>query len=375
MKPEPKLSAPHAAAPPAAGRITTQRVARLVVVGGLFALGLHILWDFLPALAWAGVFAIATWPLYRRFLASAPRAARTILAPLLFTAMIGLVFVVPLAIGAIEAAREARVAISWAATAQKTGLPVPDWVPRLPVVGAQAAAWWQENLGDPDAATELLGRVNRTMLGDWTRALGVKILHGLAIFGFTLLTLFFLYRDASVLTERLLVLGHRLLGERGERLALTAIAAVHGTVTGLVLVGLGEGVILGIVYYLAGVPHPALLGAVTGILGMIPFGAPLVFGGAALFLLVEGFMPSAITVFAIGAVLVFVADHFIRPVLIGGAVRLPFLWVLLGILGGLETFGLLGLFLGPAVMATLISLWREWTGAPLTEGTDTYEGD
>ena len=62
-----------------------------------------------------------------------------------------------------------------------------------------------------------------------------------------------------------------------------------------------------------------------------------------------------------GVVVVFVADHFVRPVLIGGAVRLPFLWVLLGILGGLETFGILGLFLGPAVMAALISLWREWT--------------
>jgi len=61
-------------------------------------------------------------------------------------------------------------------------------------------------------------------------------------------------------------------------------------------------------------------------------------------------------------VVVFVADHFIRPVLIGGAIRLPFLWVLLGILGGLETFGILGLFLGPAIMAALISLWREWTG-------------
>ena len=56
------------------------------------------------------------------------------------------------------------------------------------------------------------------------------------------------------------------------------------------------------------------------------------------------------------------------PVLIGGAARLPFLWVLLGILGGLETFGILGLFLGPAVMAALISLWREWTDVPPAGG-------
>ena len=77
---------------------------------------------------------------------------------------------------------------------------------------------------------------------------------------------------------------------------------------------------------------------------------------------------------------VFVADHFVRPVLIGGAIRLPFLWVLMGILGGLEAFGILGLFLGPAIMAALISLWREWTDASpapphmLIPGTPTPGG-
>ena len=70
---------------------------------------------------------------------------------------------------------------------------------------------------------------------------------------------------------------------------------------------------------------------------------------------------AAIGVVAFGLVVVFIADHFVRPFLIGGAARLPFLWVLLGILGGIETFGLLGLFLGPVVMAALISLWRDWT--------------
>jgi predicted PurR-regulated permease PerM len=68
-----------------------------------------------------------------------------------------------------------------------------------------------------------------------------------------------------------------------------------------------------------------------------------------------------VAVLVTGLVVVFVADHFIRPVIIGGAARLPFLWVLLGILGGLETFGIIGLFLGPAIMAALISLWRDWT--------------
>jgi len=77
----------------------------------------------------------------------------------------------------------------------------------------------------------------------------------------------------------------------------------------------------------------------------------------------------AIGLFAFGMVVIFIADHAIRPVLIGGSTKLPFLWVLLGILGGVETFGLLGLFLGPAIMAALILLWRDWTGDGKVEAT------
>ena len=138
-------------------------------------------------------------------------------------------------------------------------------------------------------------------------------------------------------------------------------ASVHGTVDGLVLVGLGEGFLLGVVYYFAGVPHPVLLGAFTALAAMIPFGAPVAFGLAALLAAAQGGVTAAIVVAVAGLVVTFVADHFVRPVLIGGATRLPFLWVLLGILGGVESFGLLGLFLGPAVMAALVLLWREYT--------------
>jgi predicted PurR-regulated permease PerM len=94
---------------------------------------------------------------------------------------------------------------------------------------------------------------------------------------------------------------------------------------------------------------------------MIPFAAPLVFGVAALLLAAQGAMVAAIAVAVWGTIVLFVADHFVRPLLIGGAIRLPFLWVLLGILGGLETFGLLGLFLGPVIMALAMALGREWT--------------
>ncbi len=178
-----------------------------------------------------------------------------------------------------------------------------------------------------------------------------------------LLTLFFLLREADAVTEQLRVGSRRLFGPAGEDVGRQVINSVHGTVDGLVLVGLGEGVILGLFYWGFGVPHPTLFGLLTALLAMVPFGAAIAFCVAGLALLVTGKVVGAIVIVAAGFVVSFVADHFVRPVLIGGTTRLPFLWVLLGILGGVEGFGLLGLFLGPAIMAALILLWREWVGA------------
>jgi predicted PurR-regulated permease PerM len=141
------------------------------------------------------------------------------------------------------------------------------------------------------------------------------------------------------------------------------VASVRGTVNGLVLVGLGEGALMGVAYAVAGVPHPVLIGALTAVLAMVPFGAPVAFAVAAALLLAKGATVAAVAVFVAGVIVSFAADHAVRPALIGGTTRLPFLWVLLGILGGVETFGLLGLFLGPAIMAALILLWREWSGS------------
>ena len=338
-----------------------QRIARVVLAATLVLLGLWILHRYLAALAWAAVLAIALWPLYRRLVSVFGGYGQRILAPLILTLSVGLVFIVPFIYAAVEVARETQVFVQYLVDARHNGIPVPDWVPQLPGIGYPLEEWWRTNLSDPRAAEELLGRIYSRVPAESAREVGAEIIHRLILFGFTLLTLFFLFRDGAALNRRLIGLSDRLLGAQGERIGRHMIQAVLGTVNGLVLVGLGEGVLLGIAYILAGLPHPVTIAVLTGILAVIPFGAPVVFGAAALYLAAAGSAAAAVAVFGFGVAVVFVADHFVRPVLIGGAVRLPFLWVLLGILGGLETFGILGLFLGPAVMAALISLWREWT--------------
>ncbi|KAB1071489.1 AI-2E family transporter [Methylobacterium planeticum] len=339
----------------------SQGTARVALVLALSALGIWILHGFLPALVWAVILAIALGPLYARAERRWPPGGHNILLPALATLLVALVFLAPLVVLGVQAAREAHDVLDFVRSAETNGIPAPDVLRHLPFGAAQATAWWTETLSHPEAGTELLHRLDNASVIGLSRNLGREVVRRSVLFGFTLVALFFLFRDGRAVASQVLIACNRLFGPRGERVARQMVASVHGTVDGLVLVGLGEGVILGIVYYFAGVPHPVLLGALTAVAAMIPFGAPLIFGIAALILLAAGSVVPAIVVVAAGFVVTFVADHFVRPVLIGGTTRLPFLWVLLGILGGVETFGLLGLFLGPAVMAALVLLWREFT--------------
>lgn len=336
-----------------------QKLTRIALAAALFLLALWTVRSFLPALGWAVVIAIAAWPVYRRYLARWRGDGQTAPA-LLATVAIGVLVMIPFVLLAIEAMRDARTAIDWLVSVERDGLPMPSWVATLPLVGQRMAAWWQETLAAP-----LVPGIHRFPSLDsaaiilHTRKIGGALIHRMVTFLFTLLTLFFLFRDGEWLVRNCLHAADRVIGPSGERLAMQMVRSIRGTLDGLVLVGLGEGVVLGFAYAFAGAPHAALFGALTAIAAMIPFGAPLLFLVVAGLLITQGSVLAGVIIAAIGFVVLFVADHFIRPILIGGATKLPFLWVLLGILGGVETFGLLGLFLGPAIMAALVLLWQE----------------
>jgi len=348
--------------PPEPSR-SPQFLARVAIATALVAACLWVLWGFLDALIWATVFAIALWPSYNRLLRWLPKGAGRDLAPLLLTGAIVIVFITPIALLGTAIAKEVPFVIEFVRDARHDGIPVPDWIVQLPVIGPTVADWWRVNLGDAATADALFGRMHSEAMIESARGYGRQIAHRVVTFFFTLLTVFFLFREGGALTAQLRYLSDQLLGARGERIAIQVIAAVHGTVTGLVLVGLAEGLLLGVLYFAVGLPHWALLGALTGVAAIIPFAAPIVYGLAGLYLFSVGSTVGAIVIVVSGTVIVFVADHFVRPFLIGGAARLPFLWVLLGILGGLESMGFLGLFIGPALMAAAVALWREWTSA------------
>ncbi|MCA7957409.1 AI-2E family transporter [Burkholderia multivorans] len=344
----------------AAARPRAQQIARAVLYAALLALALWVIRAFIPAIAWACVIAIAMWPLLQRIEANALLRNRPTLVATIVTAAVSLLVVLPVAIALTQAIVQAHDLREWFQSIRDNGIPLPDVVNRLPYGAAQITQWWQTNLGHPlHAATAMHGASGEKVLA-FGRQFGTRVAHAVFEFGFMLVTLFVIVRAGHRLAGELLQGAQRAFGHDGAHLIERMVAAVQGTVTGLVVVGLGEGALLGVAYALAGVPHAALLGVVTAVAAMLPFCAPLVFCGAALWLFVQGATAWAVVIAVLGFVVVFVAEHFVRPVLIGNSARLPFLLVLFGILGGAETFGLIGLFVGPALMTVLTVLWSEW---------------
>jgi predicted PurR-regulated permease PerM len=263
---------------------------------------------------------------------------RRTLASALFTLLVGLALLLPLVLVAVEVGREAQTALRWLAEAQQHGVPAPNWLAGIPLLGRSAEAWWRDHLGGPIEAKAFLEGFDQSTLAAWSQALGGEVFFRSLLVLITFVALFLLLRDGEWLAERVLALMDRALGDPGERLAGRLAEAIRGTVVGTVLVALGEGLLIGLGYVTAGVPHAVLFGVLTAAFAMLPLGAWIAFGAAALTLLAEGGSPfAAIGVFGWGAVVMLAGDNLVQPALIGGAARLPFLWALVGILGGLGT--------------------------------------
>ena len=337
--------------------------ARLALAAAIAAGALWIGWAFVPAVLWAGVVAVAVDPLRRKALRVHPGRETVVAAAI--TAAVVLVVVVPLAMAVTQAVTEAQGLTAWFAGARAHGIPVPAWVQNLPVGSRQLSGWWDAHLATSAAAAEQFARLDSDVLIEKSKSLGHNVVERVIVFGFTVTVLFFMIRDRDAIVGQLERAATRAFGDAGRRVGRQILVSVRGAVDGLVLLGLAQGILMAVVYAVAGVPHPILMGLLSGAASIVPFGLVAVMLVALLMLVIKGAVVTAVVVGVAGFLINFSIDHFIRPGLIGGATKLPFVWVLIGIVGGVETIGLLGLFVGPALMAALVLLWREW----VDEGT------
>lgn len=326
---------------------------------GIVAFSIFIIHHFIPSMIWAAIIGISTYPLYvrwRRYFGPYHN-----LASFCFTLILVLVFLAPLSWLVTILVKDFQLFINYLQQINREGGQPPDLLQYFPIFSKELVNYWNENIGQPGNIRELLSNfhLSLTPASYYIKWVGLSLVHRSFQLGFTILTLFFFYRDGDILFKQVNHIGEFCLGDRWFRYAVRLPSTLRATVNGTIVVGLGVGILMGISYFLVGFPAPTLTGFVTAFAAMIPFVVPIVFGVVALILLSMGSLLGAIVVVVWGTVVMFVADHFVKPVLIGGAIKLPFLAVLFGILGGVETLGLLGLFVGPIIMVLFTTLWQE----------------
>lgn len=325
----------------------------------IVALTLFIIHRFLPSLAWAAIIAISTYPLYRRW--RRVFGEQKNLSAALFTAILTLILILPVSWLISVLVKELQLFINYLQVINREGGQAPTFIRDIPMVGTELVNYWDLHIGHPGNLKFILSNLHLSLTPTsyYIKQVGLNLAHRSFQLGFTLLCLFFFYRDGDKLFQQINYIGEFCLGQRWFRYSDRLPSALRSTVNGTIVVGIGVGVLMGLCYGLVGFPGPTLMGFITAFAAMIPFVVPIVFAAAALILLFSGSMISAIIVVVWGTIVMFVADHFIKPALIGGAIQLPFLAVLFGILGGVETLGLLGLFVGPIIMVLFITLWYE----------------
>jgi predicted PurR-regulated permease PerM len=334
--------------------------ARWLLVFILLA-GVYFFHGFLVPVLAALVIGFASWPIYRRLL-RAVGGRRTLAATIAITFVVAFI-VVPISIAAIYAIDEVRTWVVWAIEANVSGAPVPSWVPGIPGLGVWLAAQWAHYIGHPGGIGEMVQLVSGSNIGNIYRGVlvvGASAFQSFLTLLFMLISLFFVYRDGERFVAQIDKLGERIFPMRWERVSRIVPLTISSTVTGMGVIAIGEGIVLGIAYWLAGVPSPVTLGILTGIMALIPGGAPLSFTLVSLYLVSSGSAMAGLLLFAWGTSELFVVDKTLRPRLVGGPIKLPFLPTFFGLIGGVKTMGFLGLFVGPVLMALLVAIWREW---------------
>ncbi|NVD37632.1 AI-2E family transporter [Ensifer sp. HO-A22] len=345
--------------------------ARWMLVFVLLA-GVYFFNGFVVPVLAAVVIGFASWPIYRRLL-TAVGGNRTLAATIAIICVVAFI-VVPISVAAVYAVDEVRDWLVWAVETNANGAGVPVWLTTIPVAGVWLGEQWVKYVGHPGALGELVQLVSGSNIGNIYRGvlvIGASAFHAFLTLLFMLITLFFVYRDGHSFSKQLDHLGERIFPMRWERLSRVVPLTISSTVTGMGIIAIGEGIVLGVAYWLAGVPSPVTLGIITGLMALIPGGAPLCFTLVSVYLVASGSPVHGIALFAWGTTELFIVDKTLRPRLVGGPIKLPFLPTFFGLVGGVKTMGFLGLFVGPVLMALLVAIWREWMREVTSEAATT----
>ena len=326
-----------------------------VLVMGCFA----ILRPFLSALLWAVILSFSTWPVYRR-IERAVRGRKGLAAGLM-VGLVAAVLIGPLVFLGVGLAEDVTTLIGMVRQLLSQGPPAPPaWVVKLPVVGSGLHDRWQAMAGSGAKLTaELVHYL--IPLRDWALGRAAGLGGGILSLSLSVFIAFFFYRDGEALSERLKAVFNRVGGKQAPGLIRIAGDTINSVVYGIIGTALAQGFLAGAGFLIAGVPGALLLGVLTCILSLIPVGPPLIWAPSALWLFQNGETGWAMFLALWGFLVVSTVDNVLKPYFISQGSRLPFILVFLGVLGGVLAFGILGIFLGPTLLAIAYVLFQEWS--------------
>lgn len=339
-----------------------QKLARSmqVVALAVLVLGCYlVLRPFLTAMLLAAVVCVSTWPVFRWIRAHCGDHAP--LAAFVTSLLLVLLLVLPVALTAASLANNAPMLVDFAKQLFARGTPEPpSWIANIPLVGDAADSYWRSLADDREALLAALGHAFEPARG-YIISAGLLLGDGVLQMSLTAFIAFFFYRDGERMMRVLMRALTKAMGPVADEVMSTVANTTISVAYGLIGTALAQGIAAAIGFMLAGVPAALLLGAATFVLSLAPMGPPIVWGGAAIWLYWHGSTGWAIFMVLWGVLVVSMIDNFLKPYLISRGSSMPFVLVLLGVLGGVIAFGFTGLFLGPVLLAVGLSLARKWT--------------
>ncbi len=325
----------------------------------LLYLGFDVLKYFIVPVLWAAIIAYMTWPLYQKILNFCGRKRPTLSATIMILLVV-LVIGVPVICAIFLLQHEGRnLYFSLQKQVFSGHLNVPDFIRELPVVGKEISRTLNDINQDPNSIIQNISAWIQGHL-NYGKAVLNEVSKNIFKLCFAVMSLFFFYRDGQTILNQVRKAFEKVVGPQIHHYISTISDTTRAVVYGVGLTAVAQALLAGISYFVAGVPNPMVLTIVTFLFALIPFGPPIAYTSISLWLFSQGQTIEAIGVMAWGVCVVSTADNVIRPLVISGATQIPFLLIMFGVLGGLASFGMVGLFIGPVILAVLLAIWREW---------------
>lgn len=337
-----------------------EQIAGLILVGAIvIGCGL-VLRPFVSAILWAAILCFATWPVHELLLRWL-RGRRNLTAGLM-TVLLSLVLILPFLIVGLTLTDNVRSALAQFDGYREAGIPEPpSWVEKIPLVGEKAKEYWLSFRVDAKPALEWLKPRIQTA-GLWLLSHSLDFARGVFQLVISVLLAFFLYRDGADLVARLREGFQKISGDYGQRLMEIVKTTVQSVVYGVIGTGLAQGLVGGIGFAIAGVPSPVVLAVLTFFLSFVPMGPPIIWIGASIWLFAQNHIGRGIFMAVYGLLAISSVDNVIKPIIISRGSKLPFIVMFIGVLGGIATFGFIGIFIGPTLLAVGFSLVQETLG-------------